>query len=84
MFRAEVVGSMLRPSYLKEARSALDAGQMSVPEFKRIEDRAVDQVIATQEGSRSLLWPSTSRRCCHGRDEWPAERWWANIANASG
>jgi methionine synthase II (cobalamin-independent) len=51
VFRAEVVGSMLRPSYLKEARAALAAGQMAVPQFKRIEDRAVDQVIATQEGA---------------------------------
>ena len=51
MFRAEVVGSMLRPSYLKEARAAFEAGQMTIPQFKRIEDRAVDQVIAIQEGS---------------------------------
>lgn len=51
MFRAEVVGSMLRPAYLKEARAALEAGQMPIQRFKRIEDRAVDQVIATQEGS---------------------------------
>src|SRR6476469_4979333 len=42
---------MLRPSYLKEARAAFEAGRMSVREFKRIEDRAVDQVIAAQEGS---------------------------------
>ena len=51
MFRAEVVGSMLRPSYLKEARAAFEAGQMPVQRFKGIEDRAVDQVIATQEAS---------------------------------
>jgi 5-methyltetrahydropteroyltriglutamate--homocysteine methyltransferase len=51
VFRAEVVGSMLRPAYLKEARAAFQTGQMTVPQFKRIEDRAVDQVIAAQEGS---------------------------------
>jgi len=51
VFRAEVVGSMLRPAYLKEARAALETGQMTVAQFKRIEDRAVDQVIAAQEGS---------------------------------
>ena len=39
MFRAEVVGSMLRPSYLKEARAAFEAGQMPIREFKRVEDR---------------------------------------------
>src|SRR5581483_5431384 len=51
VFRAEVVGSMLRPSYLKDARAALETGRMTVRQFKRIEDRAVDQVIAMQEGS---------------------------------
>jgi methionine synthase II (cobalamin-independent) len=51
VFRAEVVGSMLRPAYLKEARAALESGQLTLPQFKRIEDRAVDQVIAAQEGS---------------------------------
>jgi methionine synthase II (cobalamin-independent) len=51
VFRAEVVGSMLRPSYLKDARAAFEAGQMTVQQFKRVEDRAVDQVIAMQEGA---------------------------------
>jgi methionine synthase II (cobalamin-independent) len=51
VFHAEVVGSMLRPAYLKDARAAVEAGEMTIQRFKRIEDRAVDQVIATQEGS---------------------------------
>lgn len=51
MFRAEVVGSMLRPRYLKEARAAFEQGTLAPHEFKRIEDRAVDQVIALQEGA---------------------------------
>jgi 5-methyltetrahydropteroyltriglutamate--homocysteine methyltransferase len=51
VFRAEVIGSMLRPSYLKQARAAFEAGELSPPEFKRVEDRAVDQVIAVQEGA---------------------------------
>jgi 5-methyltetrahydropteroyltriglutamate--homocysteine methyltransferase len=42
---------MLRPSYLKDARAEFQAGRMPVSQFKQIEDRAVDQVIATQEGS---------------------------------
>lgn len=28
MFRAEVIGSMLRPSYLKEARAAFEQGKL--------------------------------------------------------
>jgi 5-methyltetrahydropteroyltriglutamate--homocysteine methyltransferase len=51
MFRAEVIGSMLRPSYLKGARAAFEQGRLSAHEFKRFEDRAVDQVIAMQEGT---------------------------------
>ena len=51
MFRAEVIGSMLRPSYLKEARAAFEQGNLPVRDLKRLEDRAVDQVIALQEGT---------------------------------
>jgi 5-methyltetrahydropteroyltriglutamate--homocysteine methyltransferase len=49
--RAEVVGSLLRPNYLIEARAQWEAGTMTAPEFKRTEDRAVDQAIALQEGT---------------------------------
>jgi 5-methyltetrahydropteroyltriglutamate--homocysteine methyltransferase len=51
LFRAEVIGSLLRPSYLHEARAAVERGTLSAHEFKRLEDRAVDQVIAMQEGT---------------------------------
>jgi 5-methyltetrahydropteroyltriglutamate--homocysteine methyltransferase len=51
VYRAEVIGSMLRPSYLKEARAAFEQGELPAHDFKRIEDRAVDQVIAMQEGA---------------------------------
>ena len=51
MFRAEVVGSMLRPTYLARARAEVQAGELTPAAFKRIEDRAVDQVIALQEGA---------------------------------
>lgn len=46
----DVIGSLLRPRYLTQARDAVAAGQLSAPDFKRIEDRAVDQAIAMQEG----------------------------------
>ena len=42
---------MLRPSYLKEARAAFDQGNLSPPDLKHAEDRAVDQAIAMQEGA---------------------------------
>jgi 5-methyltetrahydropteroyltriglutamate--homocysteine methyltransferase len=48
MFRSDVVGSLLRPAYLKEARVQFAAGKLTNAEFKRVEDRAVDEAIALQ------------------------------------
>jgi len=50
-YRAEVVGSLLRPTYLAEAREQLAAGKLNAAEFKAIEDRAVNEAIALQEGA---------------------------------
>ncbi len=49
-YRADTVGSLLRPPYLIEARQKLEEGRIDPAEFKRIEDRAVDAAIALQEG----------------------------------
>jgi 5-methyltetrahydropteroyltriglutamate--homocysteine methyltransferase len=49
VIRAEVVGSMLRPQELLEARDQLAAGAITRTAFKRIEDRAIDEAIALQE-----------------------------------
>jgi 5-methyltetrahydropteroyltriglutamate--homocysteine methyltransferase len=46
--RTDVVGSLLRPSFLKDARARRDAGAIGAPEFKRAEDRAVDEALALQ------------------------------------
>ncbi|HYR87848.1 MAG TPA: cobalamin-independent methionine synthase II family protein [Terriglobia bacterium] len=47
-FRSDTVGSLLRPNYLKQARERHDAGALSDAEFKRIEDRAVNEAIDLQ------------------------------------
>jgi 5-methyltetrahydropteroyltriglutamate--homocysteine methyltransferase len=47
--RAQTVGSMLRPVYLRDARQALRRGAISRASFKQIEDRAVDEALALQE-----------------------------------
>ena len=39
----------MRPAYLKEARDRHESGQLNEAEFKRTEDRAVDEGIALQE-----------------------------------
>ena len=50
-YRAEVVGSLLRPTYLAEARKQFEAGQIDAAAFKAIEDRAVNEAIALQEAA---------------------------------
>ncbi len=47
----DVVGSLLRPPELLKAREDLAAGSISMVEFKRIEDKAVDEAIALQEAA---------------------------------
>ena len=49
--RSEVVGSLLRPPELVQARKALEGGQLSPVDFKRIEDRAVDGAVELQDGA---------------------------------
>ncbi|HET8678821.1 MAG TPA: cobalamin-independent methionine synthase II family protein [bacterium] len=51
-YRADVVGSMLRPAYLLRAREEHAAGTMTHAALKRIEDQAVDECIAIQEAAR--------------------------------
>ena len=46
--RTDVVGSLLRPSALLEARRQLEAGELSRAGFKAVEDRAVDAALALQ------------------------------------
>jgi 5-methyltetrahydropteroyltriglutamate--homocysteine methyltransferase len=48
--RSEGIGSLLRPPYLVEARQRLE-GDLSPSEFKRLEDRAVDEAVALQEAA---------------------------------
>src|SRR6266849_2454718 len=50
-YRSEVVGSLLRPTYLVEAREKIAAGQLTAAEFKAIEDQAVNESIALQENA---------------------------------
>lgn len=47
--RAEVVGSLLRPAYLREARQGLHEGRVSAAKLQAAEDRAVQEAIALQE-----------------------------------
>ena len=48
MYRSDVVGSLLRPAYLKEARDQFASGKLTDAAFKQIEDRAVDESVDLQ------------------------------------
>jgi 5-methyltetrahydropteroyltriglutamate--homocysteine methyltransferase len=49
--RADVVGSLLRPEYLRETRDAAREGTVEVDELRAAEDRAVLEAIALQESA---------------------------------
>jgi 5-methyltetrahydropteroyltriglutamate--homocysteine methyltransferase len=77
---ADVVGSLLRPPRLLNARDAYAAGRLTPAEFKRIEDWAVDEAIQLQEGAgltvvtdgeqRRLSFQSQLLESVHGVGEW--------------
>ena len=47
-FRADHVGSLLRPMELKDARARCERGEIDFQELKAVEDRAIEAVIAKQ------------------------------------
>jgi 5-methyltetrahydropteroyltriglutamate--homocysteine methyltransferase len=47
--RSDVVGSLLRPAYLREARRGVREGKVSDAELRAAEDRAVREAIELQE-----------------------------------
>ena len=49
VYRAEPIGSLLRPAWLIDARKALKRGEVSAAGYKKIEDHAVADAIALQE-----------------------------------
>ncbi|MGH7933546.1 MAG: cobalamin-independent methionine synthase II family protein [Candidatus Binataceae bacterium] len=50
-WRAQTIGSLLRPEYLKDAKRAHRKGELSAAQFKRVEDRAVDEALALQDNA---------------------------------
>jgi methionine synthase II (cobalamin-independent) len=47
-FRADHVGSLLRPAALKEARAKFAKGEISAAALKEVEDREIEKIIARQ------------------------------------
>ena len=48
-FRADHVGSLLRPAPLRESRAKRDKNAISAAELREIEDREIDKIIKKQE-----------------------------------
>ena len=51
-FRADHVGSLLRPAALKEARVKRAKGEIAAAQLKAVEDREIEKVIKKQEDDR--------------------------------
>ena len=49
-FRADHVGSFLRPAYLLAAREALKRGELTAEGLRAVEDRAIREVVQLQQG----------------------------------
>jgi 5-methyltetrahydropteroyltriglutamate--homocysteine methyltransferase len=47
--RSDVVGSLLRPDYLRDAQAKLERGELTPAAYKHVEDRAVDEAVALQQ-----------------------------------
>src|SRR5688572_11877431 len=50
-FRADHVGSLLRPPELKDAREKRKSGAVSASQLKAIEDRCIREAVALQESA---------------------------------
>src|SRR6202035_1184221 len=66
-FRADHVGSLLRPAALKEARERRAKGEITAAELKAVEDREIKDVIKKQEavGLQSITDGEFSRSWWH-------------------
>ncbi|MGB5081024.1 MAG: 5-methyltetrahydropteroyltriglutamate--homocysteine S-methyltransferase, partial [Burkholderiales bacterium] len=55
-FRADQVGSLLRPAEIKEARARVERGEIDAEALRAIEDRCIREAVARQEalGLRSI------------------------------
>src|ERR1700732_5642577 len=47
-FRADEVGSLLRPPKIKEARARLGKGEISADELRKVEDMEIEKILHKQ------------------------------------
>ncbi len=78
--RSDVVGSLLRPPELLDARERFERGELAPADFKRVEDAAVDDALRLQEEAgldvvtdgemRRLSFQSQMTEAVDGFGEW--------------
>lgn len=72
-FRADIVGSFLRPEYLKKARKEFSLGNISLAELKKVEDEAIYELVKKQKASGlSVITDGEFRR-----SSWHLDFMWA-------
>ena len=47
-FRADEVGSLLRPAKIKEARAKLEKGEIAAADLRKIEDAEIEKIVHRQ------------------------------------
>ena len=50
-YRYYIVGSFLRPDYLKDARAEYAEGTLSADELREVEDKAIKELVEKEKGS---------------------------------
>src|SRR6266705_963470 len=68
-FRADQVGSLLRPAEIKDARARLERGEIDGGELRAVEDRCIRNAVARQESlGLQVVTDGESRRGCWNHD----------------
>jgi 5-methyltetrahydropteroyltriglutamate--homocysteine methyltransferase len=82
--RAQTVGSLVRPAWLKEARATFAAGDLTTRQFKKIEDRAVDESIKVQlDAGIELVNDGEQRRSTYAIGPIASLRGFAEVTDAA-
>ena len=83
-YRADHVGSLLRPPALKEARARREAGEITADQLKAVEDREIETLIRKQEAAglqsitdgefRRASWQTDFLQALDGVESYEGER----------
>ena len=77
-FRADQVGSLLRPAELREARVRAKAGAMSAAHLKDVEDQCIRAAVARQEAiGLQAVTDGEYRRGSGTSTSWSSSTAWA-------